>query len=751
MTPGLLDNLAWRFGGPLSPLPAEVAWTVLAVAGIAGAAWIILSYRRTLVELRPARRRILVTWRLLLFSFVLLLLAGPVEVEKGRLPEVATKANRPMAVLSDRSASMVTPDNRRQSRADDAQRRWRIFSPAAEQAFPDIRTFTFAQELSPGASDPASGNSETHLYSALQRVLAAAPAGGWGGIVTLTDGLDTSGTDGAGAVVADALRVGTPLHFVPGRNRYAGGHYLRLRDWTAPAQLAPRTSFRLEVTLDSFQPEARAIPVRLRVGDQWRPAETLQLGGGHRLLVWGADITAEAPGTLPVEVQFGEGDALVRARAEIAVRASDATRILYHQGALDWGYKFLADILRRDPSFVLTPILRLAPEQGDPGRAGTIGRPLPAERNGYANYDVVVLANTVAAQLSPAQQEALTAWVKEGGVLIFLMPDEASTQAFAGSELEKMLPVIFAGASPGVTEDRRTRLRRLISGGGGFDAQATALSEFAWEPAASRIFGQGEISSPRFINYARVLRAKPGAEVLARHPTAAAPAGGDPGRAILLAVQRYGQGQSAVLTSDALWRWKLSQASTDRSVEKFWQLLFAWLGRERASGLRFDRAPLTASRGQEITLRLTGAGAPGARVTAQSGNTTITLPAGESKEGTAQLARWTPPAEGEWQLVATDAAGHEVRHWLQVIGAGQTGERSGAPPDEALLARLAERTGGTVLQEGEAPPWGEPAVAADRPEPPEIVRPLWHHFGVFIALLGGYAIDLLLRRRWRLL
>ncbi|HWA24335.1 MAG TPA: hypothetical protein VG734_01575 [Lacunisphaera sp.] len=744
---GLSDHLSWRFGGPLSSLPPAVAWTILAAAGLGGAAWIILSYRRTLVELRPARRNALIAVRLLLFSIVILLLAGPVRVEPAHLPDDAAKAARPLAVLSDRSASMLLPDNRRESRADNAQRRWRTFAPAAEQAFPDIRAFSFATELS-AAGGPAASGDETHLYSALQRVLASAPAGGWGGVVTLTDGLDTSGIDGSEPVVTEALKAGTPLYFVPGRNRYAGAPYLHLRDWTAPAQLAPRSSFRLEVTLDSFQAEPRSIPVRLRVGDQWRPAETLALGGGHRMMLWGAEITADAPGNLPIEVQFGEGEAAVRAHADIAVRASENTRILYHQGALDWGYKFLADILRRDPTFVLTPILRLAPERGDPTRAGAIGRPLPSDRNGYASYDIVVLANTTAAQLSPAQQEALTAWVRQGGVLIFLMPDDASSQGFAGSELEKMLPVVFAPAAG--ANARRFSLRQSLYGGG-FDEQATTLSEFTWEPAAARIFGQGEISSPRFLNYARVLRAKPGAEVLARHPTAAAPAGGDPGHAILLAVQRYGQGQSAVLTSDALWRWKLNQPSTDRSAEKFWQHLFAWLGRERAGGLRFDRAPLTVSRGQEIAFRLAGAGAPAARVSAQSGATTIALPAGETKDEATQLVRWTPPAVGEWQLVAADAAGHEARHWLQVVGSAQIGERSGAPPDEGLLARLAGRTGGSVLVEGEAPAWVDPRLATDRPEPPEVLHPLWHHFWVFIVLLGGYSIELLLRRAWRLL
>jgi hypothetical protein len=426
------------------------------------------------------------------------------------------------------------------------------------------------------------------------------------------------------------------------------------------------------------------------------------------------------------------------------------TRVLYHQGALDWGYKFLADILRRDPAFTITPVLTLGPAQDGRGEPGGPGKSLPVDRAGYEDYDIVVLSNTTANQLSDAQQEALTAWVREGGVLVFLMPDDSSTRGFAGSELEKMLPVVFASDDAG--DRRRAPMRPSLRalGGGRFDLEAAALAEFAWEPAAAQIFGRGEIASPKFINFARVLRAKPGADVLARHPTAPSPANGDPGRAILLAVQRYGQGRSAVLTSDALWRWKLNQPSTERNVEKFWQNLFAWLGRERNNGLHFDRPPLTAAQGQGLSLRLAGAGASAARLTARSGDRNATLTSTET-EANAAVFRWTPPAAGEWELTARDAAGGEIHHWLLVSGSVATGERSGAPPDETVLAKLAIRTGGAVLREGDTPPWQGGRSAVELPPLPEVVHPVWHQPWLLWTLLGTYSLELLLRRRWRLL
>ena len=66
-------------------------------------------------------------------------------------------------------------------------------------------------------------------------------------------------------------------------------------------------------------------------------------------------------------------------------------------------------------------------------------------------------------------------------------------------------------------------------------------------PVCGTLVGCVTLGRPLFSAYARVEAAKPGAEVLARHPTSAAT--GARAHAILLALQRYGRGYSGVLTS----------------------------------------------------------------------------------------------------------------------------------------------------------------------------------------------------------
>jgi hypothetical protein len=540
---------------------------------------------------------------------------------------------------------------------------------------------------------------------------------------------------------------------VPGRNRYTGKSFFTLRDWNAPGTLAPRSTFQLEVTLDSFQPAARSVPVRFRVGDYQKPTETLRLESGRHMYTWTAEIGADKVGLLPIELQIGDAEQAVVARAEVRVEAPGNNRILFFQGALDWGYKFLADMLRDDPEFTFTPLLALAPNDSDNTAKG-----FPSTAAALSVYDVIVLANAAAQQFSAAQQTAITEWVKNGGVLLFFAPDDASANGFAGSELEKMLPVVFSNANP-VQGGRPKTLpgsarSRFRAGRDGGSSQSIELAEFAWEPDAQEIFGQGgAMISPKFSSYAHVLRAKPGAVVLARHPRDLSPAGDDGGRAILLALQRYGRGQSAVLTSDALWRWKLNEESSTKGTEKFWRHLFSWLGRDRTRDLVFDHAPLSTEIGQDVLLRLVGSGSVPIHVySVFGGQTPVEIPRTTDAGGNLSY-RWRPPGPGEWELRAIEDNGRVARHWMRVqdTGTGPAGENSGSAVDEVLMAKLAERTGGIVLNETVPEQW----IAPREPAAPEVVSEkstqLWHHSWVLALLIGCYGVELLLRRRWFLL
>ncbi|HKB90510.1 MAG TPA: hypothetical protein VKC60_08335, partial [Opitutaceae bacterium] len=483
---------------------------------------------------------------------------------------------------------------------------------------------------------------------------------------------------------------------------------------------------------------------------------------GRHEAVWSTEVQADASGTVDFEVEV-ENE---KTRGQVRIAEPTPKRILYFQGALDWSYRFLANILRRDSSFVLTPVFTfpnaraVAPQGVLPKFPNTVAQ--------LQGYDIVVLSNVAGNQLNAAQQNALTAWVRGGGILLFFTPDDDSTQGLSGSELEKILPVVFAPPQSRAQEDTSTRellqqlarLRQYRAGSVNGDELAPdatpppKLNPFAWEEhsRAQEIFSEAQkagqaLGTPLFTAYAHVASAKPGAEVLARHPVDTTP--GKSEHAILLAMQRYGRGQTAVLTSDALWRWKLNQPSEQRGVELFWQNLFGWLARERQSGLQFEHMRLHTEVGADYDMRISGAADSAVTLEAVQRERHVAIGGGRD-DATARVFRWKPPSEGQWEIHATDDQGREARHWVSVETTSKRGELSGLPPNEGLMRELAGRTGGALIEANSLPPW-----QAARDNGGDLITErhdaLWDRPWVFGILLLLYASELILRRTSKLL
>jgi hypothetical protein len=775
------SGFTWKFGGPLSSLPTETAWAILGVTAAMGVVWIAVSYWHTLLWLSWRRRLLLCGLRTALLLGVLAALSGPTWIDR----EYVRRTARPLAVLVDRSQSMTKPDYRGQQRIDDALRRWRGLAGIAERRHGAVKAFEFAsgvrERTNGAATDLATG--ETRLFNAIDDVLGRAPAGGWAGVVTLTDGIETAVADASAASAATArkaLASGTPLYFVAGRNlgeRKEEKPFVTWRDLVVPTQTPPRSTFSVELTIESYQPSPRSVPVRIRVGSRWRDAEPLFLNAGRRAVLWKTDVLASEAGPLELELRAGEGDDALVARAVVNVQDRHGTkRILLAQFTPDWGLRFLADSLSRDPQFEIASRVAMRPREGVD---------FPRNAAGLVDWDIVVLTGLSATSLNREQQAALGAWVRNGGVLLLVAP-EARSGGFAGSELERILPVTFApapvrqdeqpekprksgtfaatrgGATPhgqhamqGPASPRRM-IEILPSDYRDAIAQVAApeLAELTWAPIARHIFAGGTIPFPIISSYVDALSAKPGAEVLARHPTAD---GADGRKAILLASQRYGAGATAILATDALWRWKLLKPSGDHDYDLFWGQILAWLGRHQPGAMKFDHGPLYAEPGRPVQLRVAGVenDAVFARAMTEGVPGQVLKPGPGAEKGTA-IFEWTPGAPGFWHVEARTTRGREAHHWVTVRPVTQekaeevTAELSGRPTDEAVLASLAQATGGALLDTLAPAAW-----TTGEKEHTEVVAihevALWHQWQFLAALVLLYAADLVLRRFSRLL
>jgi hypothetical protein len=114
-------------------------------------------------------------------------------------------------------------------------------------------------------------------------------------------------------------------------------------------------------------------------------------------------------------------------------------------------------------------------------------------------------------------------------------------------------------------------------------------------------------------------------------------------------------------------------------------------------------------------------------------------------------AEWTPDQEGDWILIAQDEKGLRSEHLLSVDKQPATGEFNPLPPDEEKMRKLAEMTGGELIDNRIPLTWSRSNTRENEVSVTEIRQPLWHHGWLLAACLGCYAAELLARRKWRML
>jgi hypothetical protein len=710
-----------------------------------------------------------VTLRSGIFLSLLFCLAGPSRVE--RIYDSSVD-NRPLAVLVDRSGSMVQPDVRGATRLASAVRVWKKVEADAIHSFPALRYFQFSEspravaDLASAVAGPASGG-HTHLYESLGQLLKDSS---YGGIVCLTDGLDT--TDATpDKCVSLSLQNHCPLYFCVGQGHAAPRETLLVRELDVPAQVLRKSQFTAQVVVEAYARQARDVPLSIWM-DGHAIAETrLHLHAGSNLVPWIVPIDSAEPGVLRFECRLGEGAEEETLAAAVRVVPQEPLHILFYQGSLDWSYRFINQAVQNDSSFALTGLFNpdlsvtreIASSTQDPNLVE-----MPEKAEDLQPFQIVILSNVFADQMSEAQQTALTNYVQGGGGVLFMVSDTKMAGTFAGTTLESMMPVIFEVPTPedqGAQSEESLQNQMDQTGVAYGDAQGATevspLNYFAFPANSERsavadLFGAasgGLIHNlPQFSTYARVHGIKPGGEVLAVHPVDKTDE--NTPRALLV-TQRFGQGRVTALLTDGLWRWKLSLPSDCHDPEIFWQQLLRLLAPKEAAHrpLRFGLQPYTVSLGQASDFRLEGAQGPNApAVTAIS-------PDGVSQPVVAQLdpatSCWSfqlkPDKPGNWRIHAEDSQGAQMETCLQVLGVSHADELSGLPADKDGLRKLAVATGGSLLDDGSPDNWS----ASGAPQPTTLVskrtQPLWDKWFVLLLGLGCYVTELIWRRRAQLL
>ena len=716
----------------------EMPALVLALAALA--AIVVVLYRRDASDLSRPVRAVLAALRL---GALAALTAAYLDFERTSEREIEFPSR--VAVLVDTSASMALTDpaatGTSPPRAGQAlaaleagellaalQARhdvsvWR-FDTAAERiallprgGSAAAATAAAAPDTPPAGSDGgdwrsrlAAQGSDTRLGDALARVLDEEPAGALGGMILLTDGISTAGSDprAAAAVIA---RAGVPVHAL-GIGSDVVPPAVRIADMVAPARVFPADPFTVTAHLQPQGMAGQTVRVELTVAADATattatPLDTVDavLGADGDLVAVRFDVaglTAAGRRTLVARViptGGPQGMTAERLTADIEV-VDRVTRVLLMAGGPGREYQFMRNVLQRDSSFAVDVLLGTA-TPGISQDARRILDAFPASDEALAEYDAIAAFDYDWRQLDLAARARLERWVaRESGGLL-LVAGTVFMEAWLADP--QMGPI--RGLFP--LELRAAHQLARDSASGGSAPQPVrftrdgADAEFLWAAgtrgASEAVWGE----FPGVFGRCPAGAAKPGATVYMQL------AAGDGGTAAdnqpaFLAGQLYGAGTVLYAGSGELWRLRSVDAAAH---ERLTTQLFRHVAQGRLlRGSRRGRLLVDRDRyavGGTVTVRLVvpeGSGAAPAATCRVIGPDRTRLPvplAAEPGRGDVLRGSFVAAREGSWQIEADLGTTGEDEPLTRQIHA-QLPDRELARPriDRRLLEDLTATTGG---------------------------------------------------------
>jgi len=285
---------------------------------------------------------------------------------------------------------------------------------------------------------------------------------------------------------------------------------------------------------------------------------------------------------------------------------------------------------------------------------------------------------------------------------------------------------------------------------------------------------------PQLLGCVTVPGAKPGAAVLAVHPTRR----NEAGPLVVLASQNFGAGRSAAFTADTTWQWyfALRALGVEGPYQRFWGQLIRWLAnietkaRQAAPAvvLRIDRSYIRVGQTVQLTCRvqdekgratdtarvactITAANGESAPPGGQEPTQVDTIPLSAARGAGIFQASYRPLKEGSFKLkvAAADSSGKTLgTDELSLIVAPHSAEMDRLARDDASLQMIADRSDGRYTDI-----FGLPDVikqVADRHADRSArhaeadIYPLHNFPLLFLAFVVFLTAEWLLRRNWQL-
>jgi uncharacterized membrane protein len=640
------------------------------------------------------------------------------------------------------------------------------------------RVFAFAGDLVPlGTPLALSGRgAATHLGDALSSALAAHRGHHVTDVLVVSDGRQNGGGSASEAARA-AGAAGVPVHtLVVGDTRPERNALVQLVEAPSSAlegdeiAITVRVSGRgvqgsprVQVQLEELEGEGEREVPRVVAEEE----ATLGEAGERVTLVARPGSGSQRDRRFRVRLPPLEGETLLDDnKVDVSVHVTPAkVRVLYVEGYPRWEYRQLAlDLLKRSDeniefqAFLLsaTPDFLQESTRGLPAL-----REVPTSRRELLEgYDVILLGDVNPWSISPDPARAeefmrsLVEFVEKGGGLFFVAGEFDNPRAYLSTPLEPLLPVtvdpseMLSAAPQSGSRAFRPRLEdphnpheivRLVS-----DVETNRR----WWEEPEGLYGM--------YWYLPLTRAKPGSQVLLRHPEAANAHGAYP----LLVAGYYPSGRTLFAAFDETWRWRFHGP---RYHERYWRNAIRWLalGRLKSGDRRYrlELARGTYNLGERVSIE--------ARVLDEDFR---------PSESTVQPVHWSGPDGRPAGLDLTSVPGRAgvfrgsleadraglFRVWIEVAGARIASEEfevvlpslenQDPSPDPALLREVSLLSRGRALELAHAAeltpefPGGE-----ERREPiSSRLDDIWDSWATLLFVLAVLSAEWILRKRLEL-
>lgn len=430
-------------------------------------------------------------------------------------------------------------------------------------------------------------------------------------------------------------------------------------------------------------------------------------------------------------------------RVEFPIELVDRPlRVLYLDGYPRWEYRYLKNILIREPTIASSCTI-LAPNRRYIQEGTETLDALPGSPEEWARFDVFILGDVYPGVFTTEQLTQIRDRVANAGLgLIWIAGEGAVPSAWRGTPLADLLPFSAGESDSGP-----------LAPGGGFDPVAAWGEPVTMLPApASEQLGvlrlastqengswwPARLSDPRSgwsqLRWAQRIdpaRLKPTTEVLAYARPALARDGTAPAsaeRSPLVMSMRFGAGRSIYIATDEVWRWRYGRG--EFFPERFWLQLVRLLGREsvarsgkpailrvlpdRGEADRPVRVELTLIDQALVQTKPSSLRVRVRRAGADAGESAVELSLSPESTGPATrdstaartyVTTWIPTESGRYRVEAIDpllvssatpnALSASVEVWQP------DDELRHPQTDHPLLARLSRATGGRVLAPAE--------------------------------------------------